>query len=400
MINRKSIINICLSLCLLASTAILSACGGDDGGSNSGQKIPPVDQDEHTTTATIDETYEYKLPVIFHVIYQDGADGSQYIPSARLQQLLQYVNMIYQGGIIGESEGVKLRFVAAEYDENGNKLAMPGVEYVKWTEAYPISPSEFMSDNTGKYVKYLWNPNEYINVMMYNFKNDDSDGTVLGISHMPYTLEGSDALVGLETTKQKYITKRNLRYAHCVSINSLYANRDASGKYYQSDRYTSTNHQATYISPMDVVVTLAHELGHYLGLFHTFSETHQQSSTATTLAAATDGCEDTDYCDDTPSYNRSEYIDYLEYYMKYHTSPLLDDVLRRQTCEGDNFSSDNIMDYAYTLGYKITPEQKQRIRNVLYYSPMIPGPKKNGANTRAANTEQEGKIDLRPIIAK
>lgn len=400
MINRKSIINRLLELSMLASVAIFSACGGDDGGSNDGKKQSAIDQDEHTTTATIDSTYEYKLPVIFHVIYKNGADASQYIPSARLQQLLQYVNMIYQGNIIGYSENLKLRFVAAEYDENGNKLATPGVEYVKWTDAYPISPSAFMSDNTGKYVKYLWNPNEYINVMMYNFEGDDSGGTVLGISHMPYTLQGADALEGLETTKQKYITKRNLKYAHCVSINSLYANRDASGKYYQSDRYTTTNHQATYISPMDVVVTLAHELGHYLGLFHTFSETHQQSAAATTLAAATDGCDDTDYCDDTPSYNRTEYIDYLEYYMKYHTSPLLQDVLMRKTCEGVDFSSNNIMDYAYTLGCRITPEQKQRIRHVLYYSPMIPGPKKNGANTRGANIELEGKIDLRPIIAK
>lgn len=385
-------------LIALAAVMMLTACGGDDGGS--GDVKPKVDQDEHTTTATIDESYEYKLPVIFHVIYKDGNDASQYIPSARLQQLLQYVNMIYAGGYFGESNDIKLRFVAAEYDEKGNKLATPGVEYVKYTDSYPISPSLFMSDNSGKYVKYLWNPNEYINVMMYNFEDEDDDGTVLGISHMPYTIEGKDALVGLKTTKAKYITKSNLKYAHCVSINSLYANRDNSGNYYQSDRYTNANHQPTYLSPRDVVVTLAHELGHYLGLYHTFSETYHQSSAVITLAASTDDCKDTDYCQDTPSYNRSEYMDFLDYYFQNTSRPSLSDVLLRKPCEGNDFVSENIMDYAYTLAYKITPEQKQRIRNVLYYSPMIPGPKKNGANTRATNVETEGKIELKPIIAK
>lgn len=58
------------------------------------------------------------------------------------------------------------------------------------------------------------------------------------------------------------------------------------------------------------------------------------------------------------------------------------------------------MDYSYTLGYKISAQQKARIRNVMYYSPLIPGPKKNGANTRAAGYEAEGKLDLKPIVIK
>ena len=36
----------------------------------------------------------------------------------------------------------------------------------------------------------------------------------------------------------------------------------------------------------------------------------------------------------------------------------------------------------------------------MYYSPLIPGPKKNGANTRAAGYEAEGKLDLKPVIIK
>ena len=185
---------------------VVTACGGDDG-INEGGKQQVEDQDEDDTKATLDESYEYKLPVIFHVIYKDANDASQYIPSARLQQLLTYVNMIYSGGLFGESENVNVKFVAATYDEKGNKLDTPGVEYVKWNGTYPISPLKFMGDNSGKYVSYLWDPNEYINVMMYNFADggDSDEGTVLGISHMPYTIVGSTALEGLETTKAKNI---------------------------------------------------------------------------------------------------------------------------------------------------------------------------------------------------
>ena len=362
---RKRIKTIIYALWLLMACCVVTACGGDDG-VNEGGKQQVEDQDEDDTKATLDESYEYKLPVIFHVIYKDANDASQYIPSARLQQLLTYVNMIYSGGLFGESGNVNVKFVAATYDEKGNKLDTPGVEYVKWNGAYPISPLKFMGDNSGKYVSYLWDPNEYINVMMYNFADggDSDEGTVLGISHMPYTIVGSTALEGLETTKAKNIQKRQLKYPHCVSINSLYANKNGNGGYYESDRYANSNHEATYISP--------------------FSE----------------GCYDTDYCDDTPSYNRTEYMEYIEYYMKSHTTPRLQDVLLRTPCEGDNYLSANIMDYSYTLGYKISAQQKARIRNVMYYSPLIPGPKKNGANTRAAGYEAEGKLDLKPIVIK
>ena len=55
------------------------------------------------------------------------------------------------------------------------------------------------------------------------------------------------------------------------------------------------------------------------------------------------------------------------------------------------------MDYAYSLGYEITQDQKDRMRWVMYYCPMIPGPKRNGANTRAAGHGSDVKLDLHPI---
>ena len=221
-------------------------------------------------TTVIDSNYEYQLPVIFHVLYNDKSQSSQYIPAARLKNLLQYVNEIYQGNIYGKSENLHLKFVLAEKDENGKTLGMPGVEYVKYDGEYPIDVNSFMSDNTGSKVKYIWDPNQYINVMMFNFKQNSATEVTLGISHMPYTVDNK--VKGLDNQKTQYISKSQLKFPLCSAINSTYASTTPAGGYYQSDRYTNDNHQPRYLISSDVVVTLAHELGHYLGLFHAFTE--------------------------------------------------------------------------------------------------------------------------------
>lgn len=384
-------------LALLVATLLLTACGGDDG-LDTPAGSAANDQDQDQTTATIDDSYEYQLPVIFHVLYRDKDDASQYIPAARLRGLLQYVNELYRGGIYSESPDVKVKFVLAQVDERGRRLATPGVEYIYYSGEYPIDETEFMvaKDNA----KYIWDPNDYINVMVYPFKKDGGSEN-LGISHMPYTVKGSHKLAGLETVGQAYIDKSQLGYPMCLSISSRYMGAMAEGGYYQSDRYADPGHEATYISQYDVVVTLAHELGHYLGLFHVFSESGGHDGAADIFAAA-DSCADTDYCTDTPTYNRSEYEADLTYYRLFTAASQqsICDLLRRNACDGSTFYSNNIMDYAYTLGHTMTAEQKARMRHVLYYSPLIPGPKRNKANKRAAAHSRAGGADTATVYTR
>lgn len=380
-----------LLVCLFAS------CGGDDDLSDNSKSDSPSAQ----IVESIDSDYTYELPVIFHVLYHDASKQDQYIPYQRLANILDYVNNIYAGGIYGESENVHVKFVLATKDENGKTLRYPGVEYVRYTGDYPIDPNEFMDDNTGNNVKYIWDPNRYINVMMYNFKQTNENELTLGISHMPYSFKGSHELSGLSVIdpvamklKSNYLTKNNLKYAYCSSINSLFANQASDGGYYQSSRYTNPHASVTSYYAADIVVTLAHELGHYLGLYHAFTEARGDSDNDSVNPV--DSCADTDYCTDTYSYNRNEYIEYESYLYSQLTQPTLDQLLLRSNCDGTQYYSANIMDYSWTLGYKISKQQKERIRNVLYYSPLIPGPKMSTGSTRAS----EGKGSDEPLNLK
>lgn len=361
-------------LALAFALPLLVGCGSD----NDDETTPTTKRE---TVESIDSDYTYELPVVFHVLYSDQNDATQYIPYQRLANILEYVNQIYQGGIYGESENVHVRFTLATKDESGNTLRYPGVEYVHYTGEYPIDASKFMSDNTGDNVKYIWEPNDYVNIMMFNFKQSSATETTLGISHMPYTPQGSHAVEGLEAITQSHLTKRNLKYAYCSAINSLYANQSEDGGYYQSDRYTNADHKATVLSSADIVVTVAHELGHYLGLFHAFTESKSTDGGAS--VEPVDSCGDTDYCADTYSYNRHEYIEYVNGLSEKEANNA-NNWLVRHSCDGVEFRSENIMDYFLTLGFKISAEQKQRIRNVLYYSPLLPGPKMSATQTTRA----------------
>lgn len=355
------------------------------------------DQDEITG-----DDYVYHLPVIFHVLYQDpnAVDDKnnkiQYITYSRLKTILDNVNDLYAGKLYNfgkekdtPSENIHVQFEMALYDEDGKKLATPGVEYIKYTGEYPIDCNSFMTQKKGKN-KIIWDPNEYINVMVYNFKKKDEETSItLGISNMPYQLNGYPQIEGLEAISNKTVPNKNsISFEYCISLNSKYA-------YYESSRYTDDKHGGegyTY-SSADINVTLAHELGHFLGLCHVFAEKKTKNGTE-----PADNCDDTDYCSDTKSYNKPAYDNWLqEYFQKHQEEKDLDmkDLIKRTNDNGEEWDSDNFMDYSISLSYRFTPEQKYRMRQVLYYSPLMPGPKKNrNASTQTRGSESEEIMDL------
>lgn len=303
----------------------------------------------------------YQLPVIFHVLYQNENDINQYIKEDHLKDVLVRTNHFYQSEKCGID--INLEFVLATKDKNGTTLPEPGVERVPFNEL-PIDCEKFMRDNTGKYTSLLWEPNEYINIMVYPF----TDSQILGISTFPYSLKDF-FLEGTQQVSASWITLENLSFPYCISINSSYIYEQSTDE---------------RINQNDAAITLAHELGHYLGLRHVFSE-----------GGTTSMCTDTDYCKDTPSYNRSEYEQWLNNLDKQNKYQLKD-LAKRYSCEKGEYEAHNIMDYAYCFYNEITLEQRKRIRHILNYSPLIPGPKESRIDTRGV----QGRLNLPICIMK
>lgn len=325
----------------------------------SGTESKNIRIEQEASTETV-ENMHYTLPVIFHVFSQAGSNKPQ-IPAQRFSVIINEVNKLYQGN--AESANMNLSFELATIGADGKELDTPDVEYLIWEGSYPIDCEAFMQDQTGKYTSYLWNPNLYINVMVYDFKQPDPYSTILGISHLPFSTEGSTYLEGLSPTNYTYLQKANLKFPYCTSINKKYIN-DTSP--------TSS-----------IYVTLAHELGHYLGLYHAFNEDENGSMA--------DDCIDSDYCEDTPPYNKIRYDEWV--YQHQGSSSDFGFFARRINCAtGEVFTARNIMDYAYCYSNQFTPDQYERVRHVLMYSPLIPGAKKVPATTvRSAGEE---KVDL------
>ncbi len=380
--------------CLIGTT--LTGCN-----SSTEEFYADIEQDRDNDEITGDD-YEYQIPLIFHVFYQDSQDKQQYVDYTRLKELVDHVNELYQGSIYTyqeyeNSENIHIRFVLAEKNEQNQALAQPGVEYIKWSGTYPIDCNKFMGDNTRRYTRYVWDPNEYINVMVYPFSQaKDATSITLGISVMPYQAAGFPQIEGLNSTKRSKLSKSNLKYAHCLCINSRFI-------YYESNRYKGITSESESTDNLiyDANATLAHELGHYLGLHHVFAEKDNKP---------TESCADTDYCTDTKSYNRPAYNKWLSEYIENKNKEaestgkdaifLLSDMISRHNDTGDTWSSINLMDYSLGLSYQFTAQQRQRIRQVLYYSPLIPGPKKAHIDTRSIETATDEPLDLPVIIVK
>ena len=277
------------------------------------------------------ENHFYKLPVVFHVLYWNENNKYHYVEKGHLQKVLDSVNQYYDNC----GAAMNFDFVMATEDPDGNKLEEPGVSREK------------------KYKDILWDPSKYINVVLYNF----SDELVLGIAQFPWLPEPFE-MEGISQVKKGANLNEN-PYPQCVSINNKYIYDIPKG--------------ANDYSMSDVVVTLSHELGHFLGLYHAFNQL---------LNGNTNSNEDSDYCTDTPPYNKYQYdvklTNYLTYYgdiTKTTSDGYKEFVMRTHSKTGEKFRSTNIMDYAISDANAFTAEQAARVKYILHHAVFVPGPK-------------------------
>lgn len=274
------------------------------------------------------EEYFYKLPVVFHIIYDQDhdtpTDTVQNIKAETIAALVKGCNALYRQS--NNSTDMGLELVPVTEDPDGNVLQEEGIDRVLRTNSAYRNADDFLASSNTQDAELMWNPNQYVNVYVFTC----TDNSLLGVSHLALT-SNQNGLAGLERGQAYYTQIPNFPWG--IVLNNTHI--------YEEDAYT----------------TLAHELGHYLGLFHAFSE---------------NGCDETDYCDDTQNYDRTAYTEWLST----QSDPANPELYQRTDCEtGVTFTSDNIMDYDYSHLNRFTPDQYLRVRHVLENSPLIPGPK-------------------------
>lgn len=279
-----------------------------------------------------DSGYSYEIPVVFHTIYSNSSNPDQYISAERIDELMEYLNAAY--GASGNDMNVE--FVLATHDPEGNALDEPGIDRVYMLNSV-YDCTEFLTNEDETLLSLLlWDCNSYINIYTYTF----TESSYLGLTSLAYctTQYPIDGLVD-----GTYFLYNDMFYLHGVHLNNTYSNVDS----YEVYPYNTCDFRAT----------LTHEMGHYFGLYHAFTES---------------GCGETDYCDDTPDYDQELYFNSLS---AYNQSTPLAQLAIKCSCEGVEFTADNYMDYDFCLYNSFTADQRSRVRAVLENSPMVPGPK-------------------------
>lgn len=304
----------------------------------------PVSQPAYSS----DTDYVYRLPVVFHIMYKDASDSLQYVKNGWMAKVLHVVNEYYK------YNNTNIQFEMAKYDEDGNMLSEPGVmrQQVSF-DSYDYS--QFLGYNNAsasdlkEFSKNAQNMKRYINVYVYNFKQSSTKSITLGVSDIA-VLPTAHALDGcFNSDYGNTISSLQYPFGSCINNQCIYEVSD--GVHYNS---------------CNIVVTLAHELGHYVGLLHSFSA---------------DECNDDDYCTDTHNCDYTSYVNNIEtqrdsVIKKYGSKNVSVKMMaRRMGCDGTEYVADNIMDYAYCLSDTFTTQQVARMKHVMNYGSLIPGPK-------------------------
>ncbi len=276
-------------------------------------KIGDVVSNEILITARQDKRYEVvTIPIVFHVGHFGEAVGSgANIPIALVQEILDELNRGYAnelGSTNPNAVDMRVRFRLALTDERGKPLAEPGVirthvgKYDNGTGNNTAANGALglAEWRTWQEADYL-HPASYYNIWLY-----PAEENWAGLANYP-SIRADQPLAGItgfEIGRRSYFTTNHFNMP-APRIN--------------------TKHRA------GMIATITHEVGHTLGLRHTFSENN---------------CASSDYCEDTYSYN--------------YPSP-------NQPCpdnKGTRVANENFMDYRGSRN-TFTYDQRERVQHTI-----------------------------------
>lgn len=303
---------------------------------------PPTPVETHLTEQDLKQA-TYKFKIIFHFLQNKRSTLSR-VHSNDMQEIVDVINRFYNG--YNSQTNANVKFELADKSPKGKTMSEKGITRNNITED-SISYQSLIAEEAGhKFHDIGWDRTKYINIYVYTTKEKDIGG-VSTVPKMPKEVAKKGDLISMGNDYKSYnvsITLQESLLGYWLKYN---------------------NRLSSDFNPANV---LAHELGHYLGLYHCFRSPNDEN----------------DYCDDTKEYDREEYMrTFYRLVPKIEAASTIKEYrevtdtlfLRRAISDGSIFRSDNIMDYFYTSGNKFTPDQIKRIRRFLYYSTTVPGPK-------------------------
>lgn len=239
------------------------------------------------------------VPVVFHIIHNDGEEN---ISKEQIEDQIRILNLDFQRLNADTSNtnpifksiasDAQLEFRLATIDPNGN--CTDGIDRVR----------SYLTENAGDNVKALswWNNTMYLNIWVVKTIDDDGGGgTTLGYAYFPYIMLYSPEIDGII-----------VRSDYVGSI-------------------------GTALSIGDNGRTLTHEIGHYLGLYHTFdggcTGAGDEVSDTPPVADANFGCPSgTNSC----STDNPDLVDQIENYMDYSNGTCMNMFTQGQKSIFDN----------------------------------------------------------------
>ncbi|XWW45057.1 hypothetical protein JYG30_20315 [Fibrella sp. USSR17] len=263
---------------------------------------PPI-----SVTARAAQSYELvRLPVILH--YTSSANTAL-MP---ITTLLRNVNRLYANQVSTSDPNqanAYIEFYPADRDPDGNLLAQPGMNRLPFSDQPTDSASAIKADS----ILRKWCIKKYINVF-----------------------------VKLNWLRNTY----PVGYSY-VSTPGVYTNRPANGA------FTCETYRSQYSGPAIMIDwendpgILAHELGHYLGLPHTFALGCSSTTNSSNLTIQ-----------DTPRHVEERPVNG-----------------KKRDCRGTPFIASNIMDY-YVQKTNFTMDQVGLMRNTINNPVFLPLPSK------------------------